>query len=138
MTENIKYTETSIGLIPSDWKVEKLGSLGKVISGLTYSPDDVKEEGVLVLRSSNIQDRKLKFLDNVYVNVSIGNFNPVKKGDILICVRNGSKSLIGKNALITEQIDGVAFGAFMAIFRSEFSEYLFQIFGTDLFQKEIH
>jgi type I restriction enzyme S subunit len=138
MTENIKYTETSIGLIPSDWKVEKLGSLGKVISGLTYSPDDVQEEGVLVLRSSNIQDRKLKFLDNVYVNVSIGNFNPVKKGDILICVRNGSKSLIGKNALITEQIDGVAFGAFMAIFRSEFSEYLFQIFGTDLFQKEIH
>lgn len=138
MNGYIKYIETSIGLIPSDWKVEKLGSLGKVISGLTYSPDDVQEEGVLVLRSSNIQDRQLKFLDNVYVNVTIGNFNPVKKGDILICVRNGSKSLIGKNALITEQIEGVAFGAFMAIFRSEFSEYLFQIFGTDLYQKEIH
>jgi len=138
MTENIKYIETSIGLIPSDWKVQKLGSLGKVISGLTYSPDDVKENGILVLRSSNIQDRQLVFDDNVFVNVEDENFNPVQKNDILICVRNGSKSLIGKNALITDKIQGVAFGAFMAIFRSEYNNYLFQIFGTDLYQKEIH
>lgn len=135
---NTTYKQTAIGLIPSEWDVKKLGSLGKVISGLTYSPDDVKEEGVLVLRSSNIQDRKLKFLDNVYVNVSIGNFTPVQKNDILICVRNGSKSLIGKNALITDEMEGVAFGAFMAIFRSEYNNYLFQIFGTDLYQKEIY
>jgi type I restriction enzyme S subunit len=138
MTENIKYIETSIGLIPSEWKVEKLGSLGKVISGLTYSPDDVKENGTLVLRSSNVQDRQLVFDDNVFVNIDAANFNPVQKNDILICVRNGSKSLIGKNALITDKIEGVAFGAFMAIFRSEYNNYLFQIFGTDLYQKEIH
>lgn len=138
MTENIKYIETSIGLIPSDWKVEKLGSLGKVISGLTYSPDDVKENGTLVLRSSNVQDRQLVFDDNVFVNIDAENFNPVQKNDILICVRNGSKSLIGKNALITDEMEGVAFGAFMAIFRSEYNNYLFQIFGTDLYQKEIH
>lgn len=138
MTENIKYIETSIGLIPSDWKVEKLGSLGKVISGLTYSPDDVNEDGVLVLRSSNIQDRQLKFSDNVYVNVGVESFNPVKNGDILICVRNGSKSLIGKNALITEQIEGVAFGAFMSIFRGDFNNYLFQVFNTDIYYREIH
>lgn len=139
MIDNTAYKNTSVGLIPNDWKVEKLGSLGKVISGLTYSPDDVAEEsGTLVLRSSNVQDRQLVFNDNVFVNVDAEKFNPVQKNDILICVRNGSKSLIGKNALITDNIEGVAFGAFMAIFRSEFNGYLFQIFGTDLYQKEIH
>ena len=71
--------------MPNDWKVEKLGSLGKVISGLTYSPDDVSEEsGTLVLRSSNVQDRQLVFNDNVFVNVDAEKFNPVQKNDILI------------------------------------------------------
>ena len=53
-------------------------------------------------------------------------------------MRNGSKNLIGKNALISKEFEGVAFGAFMAIFRGDFNKYLFQIFGTDLYQKEIH
>jgi type I restriction enzyme S subunit len=136
---NTKYKNTAIGLIPSDWEVKKLGSLGNIISGLTYSPDDISDEkGLLVLRSSNIQDRQLVFDDNVFVNVESDKFNPVKKDDILICVRNGSKSLIGKNTLITDNIEGVAFGAFMAVFRSDYNNYLFQVFGTDLYQREIH
>lgn len=134
-----KYKDTPIGKIPVDWEVKKLGDLGSIISGLTYSPENVSEvNGVLVLRSSNVQDRQLVFDDNVFVNVLNGNFNPVQKNDILICVRNGSKNLIGKNALITKEIEGVAFGAFMAIFRSDLNNFLFQIFGTDLYKKEIH
>ena len=31
------------------------GGLGRLISGLTYSPSDVRREGLLVLRSSNIR-----------------------------------------------------------------------------------
>lgn len=136
---NTTYKNTAIGLIPSDWEIKKLGSLGNIISGLTYSPDDISEEkGLLVLRSSNIQDRQLVFDDNVFVNVEADKFNPVKKDDILICVRNGSKSLIGKNTLITDNIEGVAFGAFMAVFRSDYNNYLFQVFGTYLYQREIH
>lgn len=139
MSNTTTYKQTAIGLIPSDWEVKKLEALGTVISGLTYSPDDISEEmGTLVLRSSNIQDRQLVFDDNVFVNVDEDSFNPVQENDILICVRNGSKSLIGKSALISKEIAGVAFGAFMAIFRSEHNNYLFQIFGTDLYQREIH
>ncbi len=139
INNNTTYKNTAIGLIPSDWEIKKLGSLGNIISGLTYSPDDISEEkGLLVLRSSNVQDRQLVFDDNVFVNVEADKFNPVKKDDILICVRNGSKSLIGKNTLITDNIEGVAFGAFMAVFRSDYNNYLFQIFGTDLYQREIH
>lgn len=137
MTENIQYKNTTIGKIPQDWEVKELGKLGIILSGLTYSPENICEEtGVLVLRSSNIQNRTLVFEDNVYVDKE--EYNPVKENDILICVRNGSKSLIGKNALITRNVEGMAFGAFMAIYRSNFNKYLFQIFGSDIFQKEIH
>ncbi len=73
------YKQTPLGWIPEEWEVKKLGELGKVLSGLTYSPDDIDEEGVLVLRSSNIKDRKLVYTDNVFVNVKPEGFNPVQK-----------------------------------------------------------
>ena len=133
-----KYKNSPLGLIPEDWEVRKLGKLGEIISGLTYAPEDINENGVLVLRSSNVQNRQLKFNDNVYVNVKNGKYNPITENDILICVRNGSKSLIGKNTLITKQVEGVAFGAFMAVFRSAQNKYLFQLFDTDYYNSEIH
>ncbi|MCU0417110.1 MAG: restriction endonuclease subunit S [Cytophagaceae bacterium] len=125
--------------IPSDWEVKKLGKLGNIFSGLTYSPDDICEEtGVLVLRSSNVQGGRITFDDNVFVKVRAGDFNPVKKNDILICVRNGSKSLIGKCAMINEDAQGKAFGAFMAIYRGDYNEYLIHVFNTDIYNREIH
>lgn len=75
-----------------------------------------------------MQNRIITFEDNVFVKSE--NFNPVKENDILICVRNGSKNLIGKNALIKKENEGLAFGAFMAIYRSEFNKFLFQWFDT--------
>jgi len=90
------------------------------------------------LRSSNIKNRRLEFSDNVYVKVKAGEFNPVQTGDILICVRNGSRDLIGKNAIINEGAQGFAFGAFMAVFRSDYNAFLHQLFDTDIYLKEIH
>lgn len=139
MNKEIKpgYKETPVGIIPEDWEVKKLGEIGTVINGLTYSPCDISSEGTLVLRSSNVQNRALSFDDNVYVNTNNLKFNSVKKNDILICVRNGSKSLIGKNALITSEVEGEAFGAFMSVYRSEINKYIFQFFGTDEYQRQI-
>ncbi|MCE2935523.1 MAG: restriction endonuclease subunit S [Cyclobacteriaceae bacterium] len=120
------------------WEEKRLGEIGEIVSGLTYSPDDVNENGVLVLRSSNVQGRRIVFDDNVYVNVNQGDFNPVQEDDILICVRNGSRDLIGKNAIINKESDGLAFGAFMTVFRSKYSKYLFHFFDTDSYKKAVH
>ena len=81
-----------------EWLEKELGDIGEIVSGLTYSPSDINENGVLVLRSSNVKNRTLTFNDNVFVNTN--NFNAVLENDILICVRNGSRNLIGKNAII--------------------------------------
>jgi type I restriction enzyme S subunit len=48
-----------------------LGDVGNLISGLTYSPDDVRDKGLLVLRSSNVQNSKITLDDNVYVKSNI-------------------------------------------------------------------
>ena len=109
-----------IGQIPQHWEVRRLKNIGSAQNGLTYSPIDVCDEnqGILVLRSSNIQDGKLAFDDNVYVSVNkVPNNLLVCKGDIIICSRNGSASLVGKSALVTDDISA-CFGAFMMRFRS--------------------
>jgi type I restriction enzyme, S subunit len=128
-----KHTE-----LPSGWEMKKLKDLGEIVSGLTYKPEMIRDKGILVLRSSNVQNRTIVYSDNVYVNPTDLKFNPVQEGDILICVRNGSRSLIGKNARIDKQADGFAFGAFMSVFRSKHNDYLLHVFDTDLYNREIH
>ncbi|GGZ75996.1 hypothetical protein GCM10007161_03770 [Ignatzschineria indica] len=132
------YQQTEVGIIPEDWEVVKLGDLGSSIIGLTYSPQDVKDFGTLVLRSSNIQNNRLAYKDNVYVNAEIPNRVIVKENDILICVRNGSRSLIGKCALIDKNAEGMAFGAFMSVFRSNSSSFVFYQFQSSLVHNQIN
>lgn len=103
--------------------------LGISRNGLTYNPEDMTDEniGTLVLRSSNIRDGKIVLEDNVYVSSKIPDDLFVRENDILICSRNGSKELIGKNALIPSKLNA-SFGAFMMIFRpfinSKYMKYL--------------
>lgn len=130
------YKATPLGIIPQEWEIKKLEEVGKLFSGLTYSPSDVQADGILVLRSSNIQKGQLVFEDNVFVNTP--SYTPVKENDILICVRNGSRNLIGKTAMITKEVEGCAFGAFMSIFRSPINKYIFYLFGTELYRKYIY
>ncbi|MDO4327432.1 MAG: restriction endonuclease subunit S [bacterium] len=137
MVNHTEYKNTDVGVIPNDWDCISLYTLGELLSGLTYTPDDVKKYGLLVLRSSNIQNGRLRFEDNVYVNCKIEEKKYVKRGDLLICVRNGSRALIGKCALIDHDYNAT-FGAFMALFRSQYGEYLYQLFSSNAIQEQIN
>jgi len=131
------YKQSDIGFIPEDWNCVTMGEIGKTIIGLTYSPNDVSSYGTLVLRSSNIQQNQLKYDNNVFVDMDVPPRVIVKENDLLICVRNGSKHLIGKCALIDKNAVGFAFGAFMSIYRSEFSKYIFYSFQSNVIQRQI-
>ncbi len=119
------YKMTEVGVIPEDWEVKTLGEVGESIIGLTYTPSDVATDGTLVLRSSNVSEGRLRFEDNVYVVCSIPHRLMVREDDILICVRNGSRELIGKVALIDSTAKGMSFGAFMSVFRTKYARYIF-------------
>ncbi|WP_051651863.1 restriction endonuclease subunit S [Prevotella sp. P6B1] len=126
---HMKETGNSLfPIIPSNWSLEKLKYTGNFDNGLTYSPEEVSEEGILVLRSSNIQNGTLSFDDCVYVK-EIPSSLKVEHGDIIICSRNGSAHLVGKCAYIDE-INNATFGAFMMRYRptifGKFAFYAFQ------------
>ena len=118
--------------IPESWKWVKLGNVGETNIGLTYSPKDICNNGTIVLRSSNIQNFQMDYNDIVRVNKEIPDNKMCRKGDILICARNGSKRLVGKAAIVDD--DGMSFGAFMAIFRSICNEYLVQVINSAYFR----
>lgn len=123
-----------IGKIPAHWEVRRIKTLGEYRNGLTYNPENMvdEEEGTLVLRSSNVQNGKLVFEDNVFVNSEIPDQLLVQKGDIIICSRNGSRELVGKNAIVKEDLHA-SFGAFMMVFRSQYPEYMNYILNSAIF-----
>lgn len=136
LNPKVKFKESGvewIGKIPADWTLDKIKWLGKSIIGLTYSPEEVASDGTLVLRASNIQGGQVVYDDNVYVRKEIPDDIILRKDDILICSRNGSRALIGKCALIDEKAAGQTFGAFMTVLRSPANRYLFHVLNSQLF-----
>lgn len=120
-----------------EWELTALKELGELVNGLTYSPKDVRDDGLLVLRSSNIQDGIIDYEDCVYVRSDIKGANIILPRDILVCVRNGSKRLIGKNAIIPEDIPKATHGAFMTVFRAKNPEFIFQLFQSGSYERQV-
>lgn len=123
--------------LPSGWVWERLGNIGYTNIGLTYSPNDISDTGIPVLRSSNIQNGKIDLSDLVRVAVEPKNSVLVEISDLIICARNGSRALVGKTAIIDSLEEKTAFGAFMAIFRSRFNQFLYHFFSSPLFRNVI-
>ena len=122
----------------SDWETSTLGEIGEGLAGLTYSPSQVTESGgTLVLRSSNIQNGTLALDDTVFVNAQVSDKIRVQPSDILLCVRNGSRRLIGKSLYLDERVEGQTFGAFMTVFRSPMNDYLRYFFQSDEFKRQV-
>ena len=121
--------------IPENWCWVRLGDIGETNIGLTYKPSDVSDNGTLVLRSGNIQNNKMDYNDNLYVSCNISDSKKCHVGDILICARNGSKRLVGKAALIDHE--GMTFGAFMALYRSPFNEYIHRYLSSPYFRSDL-
>ena len=89
--------------------------------GLTYKPADIQDNGIRVLRSSNINGDVFAYGDeDVFVNPNAINIEFVKRNDILITSANGSSRLVGKHALIKEILDDSAVhGGFMLLGRTK-------------------
>jgi len=99
------------------WKVEKLGDVVEFQRGLTYSKkDEVAESSNVVLRANNVDlnTNTLDFTELKYIkeSIEIPKEKIVTKGSLIICTASGSKSHLGKVALIDDNY-GYAFGGFM-------------------------
>ena len=121
--------------IPDSWEWVRLGSIGETNIGLTYKPSDVTSDGVPVLRSNNIQNGQMDYSELLYVSCTVPERAYAHKGDILICARNGSRALVGKSAIV--DADSMAFGAFMAIYRSPCNPYIQLFINSYLFRGQL-
>ena len=121
--------------IPDSWEWVRLGNIGETNIGLTYKPSNVTSDGVPVLRSNNIQNGQIDYSELLYVSCAVPERAYAHKGDILICARNGSRALVGKSAIV--DADGMAFGAFMAIYRSSCNPYIQLFINSYLFRGQL-
>ena len=118
------------------WEQRKLGDVVEFFSGLTYSPNDVTNNGTLVLRSSNVKDGAIVDADNVYVRHEAATSDNVQVGDVIVVVRNGSRNLIGKHAQVKQSMFQTVIGAFMTGVRSKIPEFTNALLDTQQFDNE--
>lgn len=111
-------------VLPNGWKYVSLGDLADVINGVSYKPDDVKEEGIRILRSGNVHNGYLVlknddvFLDDTYYNEK----NTLQYLDNCITASTGSIEVLGKCGTVFEEIPNCQIGAFMRLVRSKTRE----------------
>ncbi len=126
------------------WQTKKLGEVCDFQRGLTYSKkDEVDFSDNIVLRSNNV-DLKSSTLDlselrYVNTNVVIPDNKKTKKWSIITCIANGSKSHLGKIALIDNNY-GYAFGGFMAQLtpnKEINSKYFFYVLTSDSYKDHL-
>lgn len=61
----------------------------------------------------------------------------VKKNDIIICARNGSKHLVGKSAFVSNIHEPMTFGVFMAICKSKYSRWIYLYLQTKFYYNQL-
>lgn len=126
-----------------EWVDRPLGDFGYCVRGVSYSPDtDLFSYGnrnaIVLLRANNIVNGKLEF-DNVqFVRKSIvSKEQTLAVGDIVIAMSSGSVIAIGKTGAYTGYSEPCCIGAFCAIFRSEYSEYIQFLFQSPMYREQL-
>ena len=136
--KNIKVPNLRFPEFSGEWEKKSLGEIGDSFIGLTYRPTDVVSEGgLIVFRSSNIQNGCMDYKDIVRVNKNVKEKLITKKDDLLVCARNGSARLIGKNAILHETDANQTFGAFMMVFRSDKNHFVHQLLNTRRYSSQV-
>ena len=123
------------------WEKRPLGELCEYQRGLTYSKgDEVDHSDNVVLRATNISlaTNLLTFNELRYINdtVVVQASKKVKKGSLLVCTASGSKSHLGKVALIDDDY-GYAFGGFMGMITPKpvlLPKYLFYAMTSNVYR----
>lgn len=128
----------------SNWPTAKLGEVATYERGLTYKKsDEIDRSSVVVLRANNIRlsDGSLELNDLRYLRPDfiVPSAKFVRKGSLLVCTASGSKSHLGKVALIDDDL-GFAFGGFMGLVTPSallLPNYLFHCMKSDAYAEFI-
>ncbi len=129
-----------------EWEVKRLGEIGDCLRGVSYNGQQDLVEGdtegsIRLLRANNISEGTINLKDLQYVKAhAVFETQILKNNDIIICMANGSKELVGKAALF-KSIDSFpyTFGAFMGCFRIKSDKanpnFIFGLFNSQRYRR---
>lgn len=131
-----------------EWEEKSLGDFGKCLRGVSYKPEfDLyphdTDTTFRLLRSNNVQEGRIVFENMQFVSGSrVSQTQFLRSNDILICMANGSRALVGKSALFSKEDSfQYTFGAFMGCFRIDSQlvnkSYLRYLFETEKYRLHI-
>ena len=92
LNENVKLKDSGvewIGEIPEHWEVKKIKNLGKIINGFAFNSSEFRDNGVRVMKISNIQTMKVDWTDESFVDKKYYNLYPqfqIKKNDLVFAL----------------------------------------------------
>ena len=140
--------QTRLPGFSGEWEVTRLADVGDCLRGVAYRgdadlfPHDTGQTKRL-LRSNNVQNATVVATDVQFVNSAcVSEPQILRSGDVLICMANGSKALVGKAGYF-DRDDGFeyTFGAFMGVFRcTDVAErrFVFYLFQTSRYRDYIN
>jgi type I restriction enzyme S subunit len=132
-----------------EWEVKALGHSGRCLRGVIYHGDsDLSTHDTAktkrLLRANNVQNAVVITDEVQFVNAArVSASQVLRKHDILICMANGSKALVGKAGIFAVS-DGYEYtlGAFMSCFRTDTtaanSAFVFYLFQTGRYRNYIN
>jgi type I restriction enzyme S subunit len=141
--------ETRLPGFSGEWEVKRLGEMGKCLRGVSYSGDrDLFQHDTdstkRLLRSNNVQNAVVVTTEIQFVNSQrVQPHQILKCFDILICMANGSKALVGKAGLFSPQDEyEYTFGAFMGCLRTNCEQgsptFIFYLLQTGRYRDYIN
>ncbi len=131
------------------WTEKPLAHAGRCLRGVSYqgdrdlSPHDTDETRRL-LRANNVQEGLVTVEDLQFVSTRcVDQQQILRPGDVLVCMANGSRDLVGKAAMFSLQ-DGFkyTFGAFMGCFRPDSTvsdaRFISKVFQTSEYRRQLN
>ena len=130
-----------------EWNEGCIGDYCRCIRGVSYNggtdlfPDE-NSYSFRLLRANNIQNGNFVPNDVQFVKKScVSEEQVLHTNDILVCMANGSKPLVGKNCFLNVRNGVYTFGAFMGCIRARTSstcmKYIFQIMNSTTYWENI-
>lgn len=128
--------------IPENWMWVRLGTLIRVIGGVSYNKADVTQSGIRILRGGNIQEMQIHLnKDDVFLSAEyIDSEKMARFGDVIIVASTGSNKVIGKAGFVDREFPNTMIGAFLRICRPynlNTANYLRYIFDSHLYKSHI-
>ena len=141
---NGKLKESSLGLIPEDWRVERLDNVADCQNGYAFYKDGYDEDGIMVIDLGNINLNSTFIYTNAdkYImpdRVDTDKFNKYKvyKNDLIMVMtdRKATMELLGKTGKIFEDKEFLLNQRMYRIIHEEGENKLEDI--TKIFQRKI-